>query len=583
MRSSLLPVLVCSLALPAQSAFASDYILEIGDEHRLEGVGGGWGRAFPAGDGDWHYLFGGAGDYRHMNLTSDFQFDFSTATPLTGRTNLIDHAISKCPDGTYMHLGSGEVNIPDDSAWGFRYDADWNMIAEADVDVANADYQHNDLPILCSEFVDMAIFQPRIDAEAAVFFFDEDLNSIEHNLSMSPVPPVPGSSLIYDYDNDTIIRLTAPEIETEDSTPRNKLIVFTVYWDQEEPYEVKSDIDLTDAGIDWDWHAYWPQGLLRVGDFYFVAHMARPVDGGYNQDDGNLFLQVFDTNFNRIETHQLTDDPGPEANQRPSLTIQDDILLVTYDKRINNQLSNYVMSIKLDLDAIGEGTPNISPTAYAGADFNGAVGALATLDGSGSSDPDNDELDYSWTFATVPDGSGLTDDDLVNRFTDAPSFVPDVLGEFQVELTVSDGESSDTDDVWITVIENLAPVADAGGNQSVALAESILLDGSASSDPDGDALTYLWTFESVPEGSELNDTSIKAATAAIAAFQADVEGSYMVTLEVSDGNFVVTDTVEITVGGSGCGCASTPEKGGVAAWGGLLLGLLAFRRRERTQ
>ena len=82
----------------------------------------------------------------------------------------------------------------------------------------------------------MAIFQPRIDAEAAVFFFDEDLNSIEHNLSMSPVPPVPGSSLIYDYDNDTIIRLTAPEIETEDSTPRNKLIVFTVYWDQEEPY-----------------------------------------------------------------------------------------------------------------------------------------------------------------------------------------------------------------------------------------------------------------------------------------------------------------------------------------------------------
>ena len=66
-----------------------------------------------------------------MALTSDFQFDFSTATPLTGRTDLIDHAISKCPDGTYMHLGSGEVVVPDDSAWGFRYDADWNMIAEA--------------------------------------------------------------------------------------------------------------------------------------------------------------------------------------------------------------------------------------------------------------------------------------------------------------------------------------------------------------------------------------------------------------------------------------------------------------------
>ena len=57
----------------------------------------------------------------------------------------------------------------------------------------------------------------------------------------------------------------------------------------------------------------------------------------------------------------------------------------------------------------------------------------------------------------------------------------------------------------------------------------------------------------------------------------------MVTLEVSDGNFVVTDTIEITVGSGGCGCASTPDRGGVVAWGGFLLGLLAFRRRGQGQ
>jgi MYXO-CTERM domain-containing protein len=453
--------------------------------------------------------------------------------------------------------------------------------------VNNPDYSHNDLPVLCSEKVDMAIFQPNIDAEAAVFLLDDDLSPITHNITMTPVPPVPGSSLIYDYEADTIIRIGAPEIETEDSLPRNKLIVFTVYWDQAEPYEVKTDVDLTSTGIGYDWHAYWPQGIQRIGDFYLVAHMARPVDGGYNQDDGNLFLQLFDQNFNVIETHQLTDDAGPFANQRPSLTLQDDILLVTYDKRIQTnqnsegELANHVMSITLDMDALNAGSPNLAPTAYAGADFNGAIDALAQLDGSGSSDPDNDELDFSWSFSFVPDESGLTDEDIVNRLTDEASFVPDALGDYKLLLTVSDGEAEDTDEVVVTVVENLSPVADAGGNQSVGLTESVLLDGSASEDPDGDELSYLWYFESLPESSALADTDISAASSAIAAFAPDVEGTYEVTLMVTDGTFEATDTVEITVGSGGCACASSPTPLAAASWASVLMGLLVLRRRER--
>jgi hypothetical protein len=581
MRSILFRSAFCALLLGSMTtASAEDYVLDIGDEVRLDGVGGGWGRAFPAGDGDWHYLFGGAGDYRHMALSSDFQFSFNQVTSLTGRVDLIDHAIAKCPDGTYLHLASGEVVVPDDSAWGFRYDSEWNLIAQADVDVSNPDYQHNDLPVLCSTAVDMVVFQPRIDAEAAVVMLDADLNPISHNLTMSPVPPVPGSSLYYDSDSNTIVRLTAPEIESEDATPRNKLIVFRIYWDQDEPYEVKTEIDMTAAGIGSDWHAYWPQGLLRVGDFYFVSHMARPVDGGFNQDDGNLYLEVFDENFNLVETHQLTDDAGPEANQRPSLALQNDILLVTYDKRISNNLQNFVMKIQLDMDAIGEGSPNLGPTAYAGADFSGAIGALANLDGSASSDPDNDAMDYSWSFLSVPDGSALTEEDLVNRFTDAPSFVPDVVGDFEIELSVFDSESSDTDEVVVSVIDNLAPVPNAGEDSKAAMGDNVLLDGSASVDPDGDALSYLWYFESFPETSALSDESIAAATSAVAAFSPDVDGTYVVVLEVTDGNFTETDTVEIIVGAGGCACTSAPSRGGLLGWGGLLFGLALFRRKK---
>ena len=584
MRSLLFRSSLCALFLSSMTtASAQDYVLDVGEEIKLDGIGGGWGRAFAAGDGDWHYLFGGAGDYRHLALSEDFQFNFSQATLLTGRVDLIDHAIAKCPDGTYLHVASGEVVVPDDSAWGFRYDSDWNLIAEADVDVSNPDYQHNDLPVLCSTAVDMAVFQPRIDAEAIVIMFDADLNPLDHNLTLSPVPPIPGSSLYFDQDTNTIIRLTAPEIESEDATPRNKLIVFRIYWDLDEPYEVKTEIDMSAAGIDSDWHAYWPQGLLRIGDFFFVGHMARPVNGGYNQDDGNLFLEVFDANFNLIETHQLTDDPGPEANQRPSLAIQDDVLLVTYDKRIDNSLHNYVIEIKLDMDAIGEGSPNLAPTAYAGADFSAAVDTLATLDGSGSSDPDNDEIDYSWAFSSIPEGSALTDDDLVNRFTDAASFSPDVIGDFEIELSVFDSESSDTDQVVVSVIDNLAPIADAGEDSSSASGDNVLLDGSNSSDPDGDPLSFFWYFEALPEASTLSDVSIAAAASKVAAFTPDVDGVYAVVLEVTDGNFTVTDRVEITVGAAGCGCTSSPSSSGFAGWAGVFMGLLFFSRRENKR
>lgn len=57
------------------------------------------------------------------------------------------------------------------------------------------------------------------------------------------------------------------------------------------------------------------------------------------------------------------------------------------------------------------------------------------------------------------------------------------------QLTVSDGALSGTDTVTVTVEQvNHPPVANAGANQTVQEASTVRLDGSASQDPDGDAL-----------------------------------------------------------------------------------------------
>jgi glucuronoarabinoxylan endo-1,4-beta-xylanase len=79
---------------------------------------------------------------------------------------------------------------------------------------------------------------------------------------------------------------------------------------------------------------------------------------------------------------------------------------------------------------------------------------------------------------------------------------------------------------------NHPPIADAGDNQSAVVGDTVTFDGSGSSDPDGDMLTYQWTFSSVPAGStaDLNDADTVSPS-----FIADVPGIFEVSLIVNDG------------------------------------------------
>lgn len=80
---------------------------------------------------------------------------------------------------------------------------------------------------------------------------------------------------------------------------------------------------------------------------------------------------------------------------------------------------------------------------------------------------------------------------------------------------------------------NNAPVAVAGADQAsdVLVGDVVVLDGSASSDADGDTLTYIWTLTAVPADSTaaLSDPFSDKPT-----FVADKAGTYIGQLTVND-------------------------------------------------
>ncbi len=213
--------------------------------------------------------------------------------------------------------------------------------------------------------------------------------------------------------------------------------------------------------------------------------------------------------------------------------------------------------IRLNVDADGEGasdtviitaaTGNSAPVANAGANQNVNIEESVTLDGSRSTDADEEELTYLWNFSSKAPGSSAQ---LSSTTSASPTFTADVEGAYRLLLIVNDGTvNSVADKVSIIASTSSAPVANAGVNQSVSIGENVILDGSRSSDANGDDLTYQWNFTSRASGSS---AQLSSTTSVEPMFTADSEGTYVLHLIVNDGSAdSAADKVTVTVSTDG--------------------------------
>lgn len=184
-----------------------------------------------------------------------------------------------------------------------------------------------------------------------------------------------------------------------------------------------------------------------------------------------------------------------------------------YEKSGNYQVSLVVddgkgtpVSQSVDMTAV---TINGRPTAVLSGVEKACVSDALTFDASQSSDPDGDSLKYSWDFGdgTVVEGKSKA------------SYQYKKGGTYRVTVSVDDGKgggcskASDT----VTVKINTPPQANVGPNLVCCQEQSSPFDGSASTDPDGDTLTYSWNFG---DGSVSSDAKTQHSYAKSGLYQA---------------------------------------------------------------
>ncbi len=174
-------------------------------------------------------------------------------------------------------------------------------------------------------------------------------------------------------------------------------------------------------------------------------------------------------------------------------------------------------------------------TAPSGVSVDEGMALTSTIS---ATDPDGDHVTLSM-LPDAPMGATFLDNgDNTGTFSWTPDFSQ--AGSYSVTFRGTDGHGeAGTATTAITVKNvNRAPTANPGGPYNGAPGAAVAFDGSHSSDPDGDALTFAWSFGDGGTGSGATPSHTYSSTAG---------SPYSVSLTVSDGLLTGTATTTATV------------------------------------
>ncbi len=491
-------------------AQAEDWITTVGDRIDLE-LSGNWTRVFSNGDGTWTLFITGGGNYHYIPMDADFNLLGGRNRLTNADIRLVDHQIARCPNGDWFHVASAQTNVPDDTAYVYRYDSDFNEKCHTVLAAGHPTLRFNDAPILCTYWYGGTASGTTEGLDQTPFYLVTESCNIYDEVPHPTQPPATGGSLVWDERSWQIHQVRA--------TGDDQYLLWLSFDNFMDPGDrLPSDQQFY---LPAHYRTAWPQSMIVVGDYYVLAHLGMAPDINYGADNGDIWINVLNRDFESVQQVRLTEFGDNQGANRPWISWQGDTIVVVYDQDLVPRL------VPLTIDR-----------AQFGLTPGGDDGGSGT--GGGTGDDTGGGTGGSGT------GGGTGGDD--------------------------GGEEP-----------NRSPVSVAGPDRATEPDQAVLLDGTGSLDPEDDALTYRWTFLKVPAGSALGDANISGADAAEAYITPDVAGIYEVSLVVDDGTSTDRDTVLVVAieGAGGCGGCATPGGGGVGAVGLLAgLGVLAGRRRR---
>ena len=437
-------------AFLSADADASDFVSKIGDPVAISG-NGTWPRVLPRETEDgalgWTLVMARGGELYASELDEDLVEDHLTRRGLTGRTDLTDHAFVPCDDGGYLDGSSVTTTYHDDTLVIFRFDADLNLVSEHTVVQEDPYFHHNDSAAICTENLtgvggfgaDPGVVE---EGDTSTFYKQNAEGSYDRlepeDNDVGMVPLNFGGSWVWDPNNEWYTNFKSGYTTTH---------LETHYLDE----DLRQHADLVHGqplyGEEGDFYFWWPARSIYRDGYFWVVTVGRDAALG-ESDAGDLYIAIFDANYQPVDLIQLTDFGEGTGGKQPYMVIDDNHAVVSFI------VDTTPTAVLVEL-------ANEQPTAQAGDDQTVTVGDTVTLDGSGSSDPEGDELTMAWSLLSVPDGSQAA---ISGTDTVTATFVADVVGTFVVQLTVDDGGEPVDDTLLVTAVED--STTDSGTDDS---------------------------------------------------------------------------------------------------------------------
>ncbi len=283
-------------------------VSEVGEPVQFE-LAGTFARLFPKDDGNWLVALGAGKGMKFQTVNGDLQAQDQFKDVITG-TAFVDTSITPCGDGGWLVAGSGNVESHNDSLWVYRLDANGFILGNSTVVDRQSDANTNDMVVICTPTitgVGWAENFAHIDGTGQVV----EIQSISEYL-------MGGGMTVWDG-----------RIYLTSAGPQSNFLSLSIY---DADFSNRETVDLqVDMG---GARAYWPQRMIRLDQDTWVVVSMGKQDGQIQADEGNVFLHFYDTDWELLESTQISQYPGPVGCMRPWVSRRDDTLMVSWDSEI---------------------------------------------------------------------------------------------------------------------------------------------------------------------------------------------------------------------------------------------------------